>query len=118
VDGRIREEGVEDGKTCLDELGGLPVVGKVNAVEEVGTVAGVNGDRCRESSFGEPCGNLFGPLEGGGVLCSCRGDAARPDGVKVDGKPAAVVASVRERRCFTRFARRERSAGFTSLRVT
>ncbi|KAF1075084.1 hypothetical protein MKMG_01794 [Methanogenium sp. MK-MG] len=90
VDAVVGEEGIKDGETSLDEPGGLPVVGKVDAVEEVGTVAGVGHDWLRESSLCEPCSHGLGTFEGGGMLCIGCGDAAGPDGVEVDGEPAAA----------------------------
>ena len=90
VDHLVREEGIEDGEAGLHQPGGLVVIGEVDCVEEVGTVAGVREDRFGEALPGEPDGDLFGPFEGSGVLFFGGGDPARPDRVEVDGEPSAA----------------------------
>ncbi|KAF1078870.1 hypothetical protein MKMG_00137 [Methanogenium sp. MK-MG] len=72
-------------------MGGIIVVREVDAVEEVCPVAGVGKDGCGKALPCQPFVNCFGPFEGSEVLCFVCGDAAGPDGVKVNGEPPAAA---------------------------
>ena len=86
----IREERVERGKAALHQRRCRFIVRQVDAVEQVGPVAGVGPDRFRETEPGDPAGHLIGFRQGKPVLLVRARYAARSQRVDVDRQPAAA----------------------------